>query len=256
MELDLTNLDRSTISAAMTKYFNQCLLMIDYIPIVGPMYNATYALNLLFSFWPGKQVEGEDEDEVSRGKSRLVRVKGMTAIATALIDIFTLCFTLGVLAFVCDCLVRINTFAFIRQLLILFIMANVIALTVGAKIVTGQLVEHLTQQLEEMNSVSTSMVKSVTITASAIERIVETTNTKTVSVVTQLNQWWIEVWAWVMAVVTFPAMCWLTARSELNLRVAKYRGRALNYVIQCRRLATTVRRMIPMLPYLPQIKAD
>src|SRR5699024_7818672 len=158
---------------------------IDYIPFLGPMYNATYALNLLFSIWPGKSVPASDNSsddstpvsDIALEKSRMVRVKGLTAVATALIDIFTLCLTVGVIAFVCDCLVRINTFAFVRQLLILFILANVVALTVGSKIITGQLVEHLTHQLEEVNSVSTSMVKSVTITASAIERIVETTNT-------------------------------------------------------------------------------
>ncbi|KAJ6220382.1 hypothetical protein RDWZM_006194 [Blomia tropicalis] len=220
MALNLVSMDRDSFSNMASKYLYYGFMFIDYIPFIGPMYNATYALNLLFNIWPIKILQSfsmneNGSNEVEIEKARLMRVKGLTAIATALIDIFTLCLTLGVLAFSCDCLNRIDTFAFVRQLMFVVVTINMLALTVGSKVITGQLVEHLTGQLEEINTVGTSMVKSVTITATAIERIVETTNSKTSAALIKVNYWWTRTYNIFVMIYTFPIQCFRAINHQM-----------------------------------------
>lgn len=232
----------STALEKMEKYFNRLLLFIDYIPLLGSLYNATNALNLLYTLWCRATIgtrtsytnnnaniaendsENDADESVLKQKSRLIREKGLTAIVTALIDIINICLAVAVIAFICDRLVLIQTFAIVRQLLISVVLANVLAMTIGAKIITKQLVLHLTQQLEDVNHVSTSMVKSVTITASAIERIVETTESTTGRFFQKCQQSWYLLAGLVISVVTFPKrstistlnFCHVCSRKILN----------------------------------------
>lgn len=251
----------SSCSRFLGHALHQTLLLIDYIPFLGPLYNATYALNLLFSFWPAKSKsfeedeEEEDEDvdssEVQQSnfdqqeKSRLIRVKGLTAVATALIDLLTLCLAVGVIAYVCDCLVRLNTFALIRYLLVLFILFTALALTVGLKIITGQAVDHLTRQLEDVTSVSTSMVKSASITVLAIEKIVETTNRQTSALVDLVTAWWAELVSRVLAVVFFPRDCYRSVEFKVKRQVMRYRRAVRKVKLQVRKVVMGVTEVVP-----------
>ena len=254
----------SSCSRFLGHALHQTLLLIDYIPFLGPLYNATYALNLLFSFWPAKasktfdEGDEEEEDENSEGsevhqsssldqleKSRLIRVKGLTAVATALIDLLTLCLAVGVIAYVCDCLVRLNTFALIRYLLVLFILFTALALTVGLKIITGQAVDHLTRQLEDVTSVSTSMVKSASITVLAIEKIVETTNRQTSALVDLVTAWWAELVSRVLAVVFFPRDCYRSVEFKFKRQVARYRRAVRKVKLQVRKVVMGVTEVVP-----------
>ncbi|KAF7496473.1 hypothetical protein SSS_05237 [Sarcoptes scabiei] len=171
------------------KYLIRLALFIDFIPIAGPIYNASFALNLLWSIWSMSDVNDPDDlDPVPRSKSRRIREKGLTAIVTSLIDVFVICLAVAVIAFVCDGLNRIQTFSIVRNILMLVIILNLLALTIGSKIIANQLIIHLTRQLEDVNHVGKSMVKSVTIATSAIERIAETTETTTNYVMLRLRE--------------------------------------------------------------------
>lgn len=214
------------------KYYMRFIVFIDFVPLLGPLYNAGHALNLLWMIWRSSifanhnnnnnnnNIDGEfnnnndanynDNDIVkNREKYRHVRERGITAIVTALIDIFTICLALGVIAFICDCLSRIQTFAFVRQLCILFIMINLFALTIGAKIIAGQAVINVTRQLEDVNHVGISMVKSAHITATTIERIVETTETTTNIFVRTCHHIWTRLQYYTIQMITFPRRSWL-----------------------------------------------
>lgn len=256
----LTDLDRHTFN----KVFSQSLLFIDYIPFLGPLYNAALALNLLFNLWPTSKdlelVEENEETEVQKAeaaleKSRLIRVKGMTAVATALIDLLTLCLTVGVIAFVYDCLVRISAYALVRYALVLAVLATGLALTIGSKVVTGQLVESLSRQLEDVGSVSVSMVKSVSITATAIEKIVETTNTRTNAFVGVVTDWWAFFIGHLLAVIFFPRNVYREVMGKVDRQVAltKYQVRRVRY--QCRRMVmSTSKKLLPFKGLLKLMK--
>ncbi|KAH7639177.1 uncharacterized protein LOC124500572 [Dermatophagoides farinae] len=222
------------------KYYIRLIVFIDYVPLLGPLYNAGHALNLLWLIWRGSffpnrrqllrhrtlnnenindefndnvgddDYDDDDENDLlkNREKYRQVRERGLTAIVTALIDIFTICLALAVIAFICDCLLRIQTFAFVRQLCILFIMINILALTIGAKIIAGQAVINVTRQLEDVNHVGISMVKSAHITATAIERIVETTETTTNIFVRTCQYIWSRIVFYTIKTITFPRRSW------------------------------------------------
>lgn len=162
----------------LEKYVSQYVMFIDYVPLVGPLFNISHAMNLLWTIWQGQEsTQADDEEE--KATARVLREKGITAVVTALVDILILCLAVGVIAFVSHTMIKMEAFAPLRHLLILFILGNVIVIAVGLKMVGSQLAIHLTRQLVEVNHVSTSVVKSANITASAIEKLVETTNSTT-----------------------------------------------------------------------------
>ncbi|XP_075675798.1 uncharacterized protein LOC113798727 [Dermatophagoides pteronyssinus] len=239
------------------KYYQRLIIFIDFVPLLGPLYNAGHALNLLWIIWRSSifsnqrssssssqssnnveniddefnnnnnNIENYDENDLikNRDKYRQVRERGLTAIVTALIDIFTICLALAVIAFICDCLLRIQTFAFIRHLCILFIIINTFALTIGAKIIAGQAVINVTRQLEDVNHVGVSVVKSAHITASAIERIVETTETTTNIFVGSCYYVWTRSVFYTIQTITFPRRSWYWLVAQTRLLFQKMMAR-------------------------------
>lgn len=211
-----TLLHPDQLRLTMSKYLPETIMLIDYVPFVGPLYNASYALNLLFNFWPIERFflfgfwfkdaaaaanseaaaddhdNSEDIDAMTEDyeKSHLIREKGIIAIMGALIDLGTLCLMLGVMAYVSTCLSAIETWYLVRYLIFALILSNVFALTLASKIITNQLALYATRQLDDVNQVGASVVKSAAITVTAIEKLVETTNTTGNKVVDRVNYWY------------------------------------------------------------------
>lgn len=188
----------------MSKY--KSYKLIDYIPFVGPAYNAAYALNLLLNIWPMNQFasllsgtfldpqplslassDGEELFLDEPEKDRQIREKGVIAIVGSFIDLFAVCLSVGVMAYVSTCLSHMETPFLVRHTIFLLIFINIFPLTIAAKIIVNQLALYATRQLEDVNQVGTSMFKSATLTVSAIERIVETTNQTSEQVVATCN---------------------------------------------------------------------
>ncbi|XP_054153612.1 uncharacterized protein LOC128952276 [Oppia nitens] len=148
------------------KIINRTICIIDFIPFIGPIKNASESLLAN-----------------SSDNSKLARDKGITALVTAAIDLLGLCLAIASIAYTCEKFNQINTFAVLKHLVNVAILLTVVALVSGSKVVFNQLIKLSINNLVGVNNASAAMVNSVTITATGIETIVESVSNTTYGMV-------------------------------------------------------------------------
>ena len=172
----------SSFDEALELYWNKMKLdgrsglLLEYTPIFGPLFTSGTALRALINSFGSKPSSDQVANEQT---SKIIRVKGLSAICSGLVDISLLCFCVVVMAFIGDNLTKISSNVLVYRSTFLIIVLNCLAVSIGAKLVSVQMIEFSTSQLEQVQTVSSSVVKSASITASAIEKIVITTNHRT-----------------------------------------------------------------------------
>lgn len=139
------------------KFFYRTLTIIDFLPFVGSVKNASEAL-----------VANCEHD------SKLARDKGVTALVMGAIDLLGLSLAICSIAYSCEKFSAVNSITLLRHFLVSVILVTVIALVSGSKVVINQLVKLSIDNLVNVNTASAAMVNSVSITATGIESVVET----------------------------------------------------------------------------------
>lgn len=176
-------------------------LLVEYTPIIGPLWTSGSALQALwYSFTKDKSIFSPDEET-----SKLIRIKGLSAIVSGLVDISLICFGLIVMAFVGDSLNKLAVNSLVYQSTLAIIVLNCLAVSIGAKLVSVQVIEFSTSQLEQVQTVGSSVVKSASITASAIEKIVVSTNHRTGLAIGAFDSFINRIIQFFVAVVSLPA---------------------------------------------------
>jgi len=155
------------------KILNQTMVIIDFLPFLGPIKNASESLLANLSH-----------------DNKLARDKGITALVTAAVDLLGLCLGVASVAYLHEKFNKIDTFAIFRDLLVMAIFITIVAFVIGAKIVIDQLVRLLVDNLVGVNTASAAMVNSVTITASGIEAFVATVSNTTYGMILGLKNSW------------------------------------------------------------------
>ena len=141
------------------KLFYRTISVMDFLPFVGPVKNASEAL-----------MANCEHD------TKLARDKGITALVTGAIDLLGLSLAICSIAYSCEKFTTIASFALLKHAMILAILVTVVAFVSGTKIVINQLVKLSIDNMVGVNTASAAMVNTVSITATGIESVVETIN--------------------------------------------------------------------------------
>jgi hypothetical protein len=155
------------------KLINQTMAIIDFMPFIGPIKNASESLLANLS-----------------NDHKLARNKAITALVTAAIDLLGLCLGIASIAYLYEKFNKIDTFAIVKDILVMAISITIISFVIGAKIVVDQLVKLLVNNLVGVNTASAAMVNSVTITAAGIEAVVGTVSNVTYGMVFGVKNSW------------------------------------------------------------------
>ncbi|CAG2108796.1 unnamed protein product [Medioppia subpectinata] len=145
-----------------TKIIQQLLLLIQFIPFIGP---AQYAIEAIVAYMCGNQEKARD--------------KGITSTINGLIDLAALALFLlsaAHIAVQCD---RSATLQALKPILTTSCVITIASILIGAKIIAEQMARAVVEKVLSVHTASTSMVNTVTITANGIEAVVGTINEAT-----------------------------------------------------------------------------
>lgn len=157
-------------------YYNFKLIhqtTIDFMPFIGPIKNVSESLLANLS-----------------NDHKLARDKAITALVTAAIDLFGLCLGIASIAYLYEKFNKIDTFAIVKDILVIAILISIVSFVIGAKIVVNQLIKLLVNNLVGVNTASAAMVNSVTITAVGIEAVIGTVSNATYGILFGVKHSW------------------------------------------------------------------